>query len=394
MKLQSMTKHLHFATEEFQNRERRAVSALEVAGHDAVLLFKQESMYWLTGYDTFGFVYFQCLVLTADGRKALLTRAPDRLQAHFTSTIEDVRVWVDGRDEDPVGALLSLLRDMGLAGKRLGVEWNAYGLPAALGFVLRERLATFAPAADVSGVIDRLRLVKSPAELAYMRRASELADGALLIAMEMAGPGVDEAEILAAMQGHVIAGGGDDAANENIIGSGPGALMCRYFTGRRALGAKDQLTLEFAGTYRHYHSCFMRTLCVGDPPARQRDMHAAAVETLHAAREALVPGEPIGMVFDAHASTLDRLGYREARMNACCYAVGATFAPNWMDWRDGTMFFEGASLIAEPDMTFFIHIILFDEQSGLAMTAGHTVRVAERGGPEVLTKAPLALMTR
>ena len=51
MKLQSMTKHLHFATEEFQNRERRAVSALEVAGHDAVLLFKQESMYWLTGYD-------------------------------------------------------------------------------------------------------------------------------------------------------------------------------------------------------------------------------------------------------------------------------------------------------------------------------------------------------
>ena len=54
-------------------------------GLAALLLFRQESMYWLTGYDTFGYVHFQAMVLTADGRTVLLTRSADRLQARFTS---------------------------------------------------------------------------------------------------------------------------------------------------------------------------------------------------------------------------------------------------------------------------------------------------------------------
>ena len=48
---------------------------------DALLMFRQESMYWLTGYDTFGYVFFQTLVLDQRGNTILLTRAPDLRQA-------------------------------------------------------------------------------------------------------------------------------------------------------------------------------------------------------------------------------------------------------------------------------------------------------------------------
>ena len=51
-----------------------------------MLLFAQESMYWLTGYDTFGFCFFQCLVVKADGSMVLLTRSADLRQARQTST--------------------------------------------------------------------------------------------------------------------------------------------------------------------------------------------------------------------------------------------------------------------------------------------------------------------
>ena len=116
-------------------------------------------------------------------------------------------------------------------------------------------------------LVSRLRLIKSPSELDYLRKAAELADASWHAAVALAEPGAFEGDILAAMQGAVFKGGGDDPANETIIGSGPGALMCRYYTGRRTLEAQDQLTLEFAGVYRHYHACLMRTIRVGPPPA-------------------------------------------------------------------------------------------------------------------------------
>jgi len=70
--------NLHFEPAEFAAREAATRAAMAEAGLDALLLFRQESMYWLTGYDTFGYVHFQALVLGADGRLVLLTRSADR----------------------------------------------------------------------------------------------------------------------------------------------------------------------------------------------------------------------------------------------------------------------------------------------------------------------------
>src|ERR1700704_2593643 len=96
---------LHFTSDEFASRRAKAIAAMQQAGLDGLLMFRQESMYYLTGYDTFGYVFFQCLYLGADGRQMLLTRAPDRLQAQHTSVIEDIRIWVDGPEAQPAVAL-------------------------------------------------------------------------------------------------------------------------------------------------------------------------------------------------------------------------------------------------------------------------------------------------
>ncbi len=367
---------LHFERTELAARRDATCAAMVREGLDGLLIFRQESMFYLTGYDTFGYVYFQCLYLGADGRMTLLTRAPDLRQARLTSVIEDIRVWVDRDGATPGDELRAILAEHGATGGRLGIEWEAYGLTANNGRMVEAALGEFATLVDASHLVSRLRLIKSPAEMGYVHQAATLADDALDAAIATAGPGAFEGDILAAMQGAVFKGGGDYPGNEFIIGSGPGALLCRYFTGRRHLDANDQLTLEFAGVYRRYHACLMRTFVVGDVPPRQRDMHEVAVGSLDAAKEALKPGRPIGEVFDAHARVIDDAGMRDHRLNACGYSLGTTFAPNWMDW---PMFYTGNSVEAAPGMVFFIHIILFDSEAGLAMTTGQTVEVTKTG---------------
>lgn len=379
---------LHFTREELAGRRRRACAALAARGLDGLLCFRQETMFYLTGYDTFGYVYFQCLYLGADGRTTLLTRAPDLRQARHTSDIEDIRIWKDRDGAQPALELRAILEEHRCRGKKLGVEWEAYGLTAANGRALDAALAGFCALEDASRLVSELRLVKSPAEIAYVRRAAELADESWAEAVRLARPGAFEGDILAAMQSAVFRGGGDDSANETIIGSGRDALLCRYFTGRRHLDAQDQLTLEFAGVYRHYHACMMRTICIGAPPARQMKMYDVAREALLACETAMKPGAPMADVFDAHARVIDTHGMSEHRLNACGYSLGTTFAPNWMDW---PMFYAGNPTIMRPGMVFFLHMIIFDSEAGLAMTLGRTSLVTATGA-EPLSKAPLDLV--
>jgi len=256
---------LHFDPAELADRRARACAAMRERGLEAMLIFRQESMYYLTGYDTFGYVFFQTLVLTVDGRTALLTRAPDLRQAQLTSDLTDIRVWEDREGVNPAENLRDLMAEMDLDGARIGVELDAYGLTGSSLRRLDRALEGFCAMSDESLLVSRLRIVKSAAEIALDGRGAELADDAWDAGMTETSAGAFEGDILAAMQGAVFRGGGDYSGNEFIIGSGSGALLCRYFSGRRRLDAQDQLTLEWAGAYRHYHSALMRTVPIGSP---------------------------------------------------------------------------------------------------------------------------------
>ena len=121
---------LHFTEDEFEERKRKAIEVLKNRGLDGLLMFRQESMYYLTGYDSFGYVFFQCLYLSLDGHFMLMTREPDLRQARHTSIIEDIRIWVDKDDANPALQLKDILAEFGCNHQKLGVEYDAYGLTA------------------------------------------------------------------------------------------------------------------------------------------------------------------------------------------------------------------------------------------------------------------------
>ena len=367
---------LHFTTQEFKSRENRVIESMKVKNLDALLLFRQESMYWLTGYDTFGYVFFQCLVLTSMGDKILLTRAPDLRQAQNTSNIKNIKIWIDQEGINPANKLKSILVDLKLENKNIGVEYEAYGLTGRNALRLNKSLENFARLHDESLLVSQHRLIKSDKEISYVKKAAKLADQALEKAWELSHPGVDESKILAAMQGTIFAGGGDYPGNEFIIGSGKNALLCRYFSGRRKLNPIDQLTLEFAGVYRHYHAALMRTIPIGKAKNKHNELHAICLEALYACESKLKIGSTIGEVFEQHRLIIDRTKYKSARLNACGYSLGATFAPNWMDW---PMLYEKNPVRIEKNQVFFMHMILMHSETKTAMNLGETYIVTDRG---------------
>ena len=381
---------LHFSPEEFDRRRRALLAAMAQARLDGLLMFQQESMYWATGYDTFGFCFFQCLVVAADGRMALLTRSADLRQARHTSNIADVRIWKDAADANPARDLKHLCAELGLAGKRLGVEFESYGLVASNGRKLEAAFDGFAPLTDASHLVTRLRAVKSAEEIAHVRRAAALANEADAAALAHIRAGADEGDILAAQHAAIFRGGGDYPGNEFIIGSGADALLCRYKAGRRTLATRDQITLEFAGAYRHYHAAIMRTVPVGDPKPAHLAYHRAAREALLACEAELRPGRTAGDVYAAHARVLDERGLGAHRLNACGYSLGAKFTPSWMDW---PMFYEANPWEIAPGMVVFAHMILMDSDTETAMTLGRTSLVGEHGA-EALTMPALDLVIR
>ena len=379
---------LHFSDQEFSNRKKNTIESMKKLSLDAILMFRQESMYWLTGYDTFGFVFFQTLIMDQKGNVILLTRAPDLRQAQNTSNIDDIRIWMDEDESNPINDLKIILDELNLKNKKIGVEYEAYGMTGRNAIRLNKSLEKYCHLEDQSELITKLRVIKSNEEIIYVKKAAELADRALNEVWKCAKAGVSESKILAEMNRVIFEGGGDYPANEFIIGSGKNALLCRYQSEKQILSNPDQLTIEWAGTFKHYHSAMFRTIPIGKAKKEHFKMHEATIEALKNCEKKLVPGNKVGEVFDVHAQTFDELGFNKARMNACGYSLGATFSPNWMDW---PMLYTKNPYTIEQGNIFFMHMILMDSENQLAMNIGETYLVTKNGN-ERLGKHKLDLV--
>ncbi|GJN69927.1 hypothetical protein PLIIFM63780_010447 [Purpureocillium lilacinum] len=389
-KAQPFKKALYFSEQEFQDRRNRALELMKRENLDGFLMTKQESLYYFTGYDTFGYVFFQAMYFHNDGSMRLITRIPDLRQALYTSVLEqrDILIRSDDAGSNPVSLVPTVLKEFGIdsASKRIGYEPDSCSLTHRLGKALEAAVQGLCTLVDHSDLFTReLRIVKSEAEMHKVRKAAYLADFALVRTLKLAKPGAYEGDLWREIVGTVYEGGGDDPANENILVSGNKAVLTRYSTGKDKI--ERQLTAEHAAVYKHYHACLMRTIPIGGVTKLARRMHEVNVLQMKAAMEALKPGRKIGDVFEAYARVADENGFRDQRFNSCGYSLGATFSPTWMDF---PMFVRGQNVVAKAGMVFFIHIILMDKATDTASSIGQTVEVTENGCVP-LSKLPFCL---
>ena len=380
---------LHFSRNEFTQRITNARKVLKNKKLDALLVFSQESHYYLTGFDTAGYVFFQCAVVTSDEQPVtLLTRRPDLQQAKETSVISDIRVWYDAEGANPADELRDILSEKGLAGCRIGIELNTYGLTGLSYDRVLNALENWCVLEDASDVVRGLRMIKSPAELEYVRKAARISDGALLDMIQACHPNTLDTMVTGAGLNAMLSKGGDVPPAGPLVNCGHRALYGRSVAGAHAIKDEDQVTIEFASSYLRYTTCIMRTVVVGAISSIQRDMFNVVSDAIMAMTEAAAPNKPLGNIDDAHRKVFDEAGHNVHRFSACGYSLGATFRPSWMDVPP--MIYSGNPLLCEPGMVFFLHAMLANTDVGYAMSFGHTLVITDNGR-EVLSGLPIEL---
>ena len=366
--------NLQFPRGEYDRRLNIAVSALDQQGLHGVVLFRQESMYYLSGYDTAGYTMFQAMYLGVDGRMALLTRSADRIQSRMTSIVPDIRIWTDREDASPAEELRELLRDYGCENQPIGVEYHAYGLTGQRALAVNAVLEDFCTLVDASDTVRLVRLVKSDHELDYVRKAGVLCDEMLAVSIEHTQPGNTVKSVYGSMMQVLMAGGGDPSAGRWPMGAGESAVFCRYHTSDEVIQDSDLVIFEPAAAYRHYHACMMYNIVTGDINPRHQAMHESCVDALESCQALLRPGNTVGELYAAHANAFARAGYATASLAACGYSVGIAYPPTWMDW---PMIWADNPQVLEPGMVFFMHMILLDDSTGLSMSLGETAIVTQ-----------------
>ncbi len=377
--------NIHFSREEFAERQQRTRQGMAKLELDGILLFKFEDMYWLTGYDSDGFTIFGCMFLSTDGALTHLARPADLGNASYSSICEDVRIAPDSETEPRAGQIKAMLESLGMQGKRIGIQVDTMGLTPRLFLQIQAELQGWCELIVAPDFIRLLRLVKSPQELTYMRKAGEIMDEVLDKTVDATYSGAYEGDIYATFYDSLFRMGADLPAHIPPLGSGRSALNLRYTSKRKHVLNNDQVTLELGVAYRHYHAACMCVVLTG-PEVNERHlkMHETSVIALEAVQAILRPGTTVGELYDTYRSTLEDNGEKDAVLTVCGYTMGATCPPTWMEQ---PMIFEGNPLVLEENMSFFTHMILNDRESGRSMAVAEQA-IITAGDPEIITHVP------
>jgi Xaa-Pro dipeptidase len=375
----------HFSREEFSQRQQKTRKHLQNLELDGLLLFKIEDMYWLTGYESDGFCIFGSMFIGTEGALTHLARPADLGNLSYSSICEDVRISPDTEVSTRAEHIKDMLRSLGMEGKKIGIQVDTMGLTPRLFLEISEILDGWCELTVAPDFIRILRLVKSPQELNYFRKAGEAMDIVMDKVIEATYPGAFEGDIYATFYDTLFRLDADLPAHIPPLGSGESALNLRYTTKRKNVSENDQVTLELGLAYRHYHVACMGVVLTGpEINKRHLKMHKTSVTALDEVQAALRPGTTVGELFDIYKETLEEHGEHDAVLTVAGYTMGAMWPPTWME---EPMIFEGNPLVLEENMTFFTHMILNDRETGLSMAVGETA-IVTKDAPEIITHTP------
>ena len=375
----------HFSKEEFIQRQQVTQKKLQELELDGLLIFKIEDMYWLTGYESDGFCIFGAMFISASGALTHLARPADLGNLYYSSICEDVRISPDSQNSSRAQHIKDMLSSHHMKGKRVGIQVDTMGLTPRLFIEINEALKDWCDLSPAPDFIRQLRLVKSPQELAYFRKAGEVMDIVMDKVIDATYPGAFEGDIYATFYDTLFRLDADLPAHIPPFGSGDSALNLRYTSKRKNVLNNDQVTLELGLAYRHYHVACMGVVLTGpEINKRHLEMHETSIIALDRVQSTIRPGKTVGELFDVYKNTLEERGEKDAVLTVAGYTMGAMWPPTWMEQ---PLIFEGNPLVLEENMTFFTHMILNDRKTGLSMAVGETAIVTS-SEPEIITHVP------
>ena len=392
-----------FTDEELAGRVESVRKEMAERGLDVLLVSTPENIFYLTGLDHWGYFAPHLLVVPAEGQMTLVARAMERVSINRqvrnalfaghadTETVADVAVHLLDRErarargEEVLGEVKDALRAQPERPARIGVETWSSAHSYGFGKALRDMLDNV-EWVDITGVVDRLRLVKSPAEQALMRAAARISDAAAGAAIAAIHDGAKETDVAAECLAAMARAGGDTPGFGPFIRPGHRLGEEHATWGDEVYRKGEPVFLELSGCVSRYHAPLGRLVHIGAPPEADRRMAELSEAAFHAVLDALRPGARAREVYAAWQGVVDEAGFSHYRRHHCGYCVGIGFPPSWTGGNTVTGLRSDSDLEIREGMTFHILSWLMGTGEGDFFLSNAVLLGPD--GAEVLTMTP------
>ena len=380
-----------FPEAEHRARLAAARALLRAQGIGHCISVAPESLYYYGGYDSWVSVNSpQAMIFSAsDDEPTLVLRDTDVELAAETSWIADVRRYRLMFDDIP-GLIAAVAREKGLGNGKVAVETGSYALPHALGLALAKALEP-ARIVDATTLLGLPRLIKSPAELTWLRKAGAMARAGLEAARRTLRPGITEIDLAAEIEYALRREGSDYWSIPTELAGGTRSAAGHGTPRARVIQPGDLVHVEFAGVAARYHAVAAHTMAAGEPPARARAVYDAARASLAAGIAAIHPGVAVEAVEEASLEPLRAAGLGDAAPMRFGYGIGVAYPPIWLE---PLQISRGSDQVMQPGMVFVLHAYLQLEDERLGVLQGGTYALTGDGIEMLVGGGDVALDVR
>lgn len=385
---------LAFSLEEYRRRYDLVMDAMGRSGLDALVLRSPENICYISGHETSGTYAYQALILSRE-EPVLIIRWIEEPNAFEYSWLTRTMTVKD--HEHPLEKLATTLEGLGLADKRIGLEYSAYFFTHAEYEGTRQALGK-ATLVDASGLVEEFRMIKSEEEIQVMRQAADIVEKAVQAGMDAIAPGVSEDHIAAELHRVMIENGGEFMSLPPYILSGPRTRLPHGTWRGRVVNPGEHVYFEVSACKYRYSSAVMRSVCLGEPA---NPMLRALADVVNQALEEGLAKVRAGVIAEdvdtAVRSTIARGGFGEFRFgdhhkHRAAYSIGLNFPPEWGEGAIISMR-QGETRALQTNMTFHMvpDVRIWPE---LGYGCSTTLRVTETGYEELTTAFPHELIIK
>ena len=339
---------------------------------NALYVTQPVSIAYLTGFEANPHERLMAMAIRREGA-TLIVPALEEEKAKARAVDADIVSWRDG--ENPWDLVREALGNL----TEIGVEKEHLSLHAA------ETITTITGASelvDVGPEIRRRRLTKSDEEIEKLQRAAAITDEAGERVMARLRAGMTEVEV-GLLMGSAIGELGGQLSFPTLVQSGPKSSLPHWEPSGRELSAGDLVLLDFGASFGGYKADSTRMAVIGEPSAKQREIHELVLAAHDAAIAAVRAGVTTGDVDAAARTVIETGGYGEQFFHRIGHGIG-------LEGHEDPSLDPGSKTVLEVGMTFTVEPGVYIPGWG-GVRIEDDVVVVEEGGCRVLTKADRSL---
>ena len=385
---------MSFTKQEYKQRLQKVKKSMQDNSIELLISHDTANMYYLTGYDAWSFYYAQCVLVHIDLDEPIcFVRAQDAGGAYIKTYLKKENIIVYDENyihkwpKHPYDYLVEIIKKKKWDNLSIGLEMDTHYFTAFCYEKIRQGLPN-AKIKDSNRLVNWVRLIKSDAEINYMKSAALITENAMHTAMKVIDRGVRQCDAVGEIQKSLFNGtkeiGGEYASITTLLPTGPGTAASHLTATQEKFKNGESTIVEISGCVKRYHSPLARTVQLGKPEPKKVNAMNATIEALNAGIDVVRPGNTADHVAQEFWKVLDK--YNIKKESRTGYSIGIGYPP---DWGEHTLnIYKGDMTVLKPNITF--HMIAVMQFGDWGVEASESIRVTENGN-ELLNNFPKEL---